>query len=187
MAKKNNIRSKQHYGDALALEKAGDYIGAMKLYQKAIASDALNIPAWNRQMVLYRKLKTKEEEVKLIKSAIAGYQQALEVQQGEWFKANSAKANSTRALAQLLGLLEPNGLPVNKDPTLEKWQTRLYLLSYRLGNARKKNVSKKTTKDKRSETGKLPAGSTAKRVASKPKPMKKQVVAKSKSVKRRPS
>ena len=136
------------YNAALDLEKSGDQTGAIKMYHKAVTTDAYNAHAWNRQMILYRKLKTKEDEVKLIKTAIAEYQKSIETQQQNWVQTNKAKADDTRQLAEALGLLQSNGLPLSDDTTLEKWNTRLYLLEYRIKNARKKNklVRKETNK-----------------------------------------
>jgi len=140
MAKRKNIKSKQLFDAALELEKSGNLAGAIKLYQKAVSTDPSNSQAWNRQMVLYRKSKTKADEVNLVRTAIAEYQKSIEAQQHNWLTANRTKADNTRELAQVLGLLEPNGLPRREDAILEKWQTRLYLLEYRLKNARKKKT-----------------------------------------------
>jgi len=141
MTKKNQVKSKQQSLSALELEKSGDQPGAIKLYQKAATTDPLNVQAWNRQMILYRRYKSKEQEVKLIKTAIDQYKRSADNQQQSWLKENREKAESTKGLAKALGLLGLNGMPMNNDHTLEKWQTRLYLLEYRLKNARKKKTS----------------------------------------------
>ena len=142
MSRRKNIQSKQQFDAALVLERSGDQTAAIKLYQKAVSTDPLNSHAWNRQMVLYRKTRSKEDEVKLIKTAIATYQKSTVSKQKEWLTANRTKAESTRELAKALGLLDSSGLPKNDNTTLEKWQTRLYLLEYRIKNARKKKPVK---------------------------------------------
>ena len=141
MSRRKNIQSKKQFDEALALERAGDLIRALKGYKKSVATDPANSHAWNRQMVIYRKTKTKEEEVKLIKTAIDAYQKSVVTKQLDWLEQNRTKADSSRELAKVLGLLEPTGLPKSEDATIEKWQTRLYLLSYRIKNARKKKSS----------------------------------------------
>lgn len=167
MSRRKNIKSKQQFDAALAVERSGDQIGAIKLYQKAVSTDPSNFHAWNRQMVIYRKTRSKEDEVKLIKTAIAAYQKSKVTQQQEWLMANKAKAESTRELAKVLGLLEPTGLPKNDDATVDKWQTRLYLLEYRIKNSRKK----KPVKSKTATTSKTAkAKSKAKTTVSKAKP-----------------
>jgi len=143
MPVKQSIKSKQQFDSALALEKSGDTQGALKLYGKSVTTDPSNSHAWNRQMILYRKSRSKEEEVKLINNAIREYQSTAQFKQEEWLKENRQKADSTRELASLLGMLEPSGLPKKYDKILEQWQTRLYLLEYRIKNSRKK---KKTPK-----------------------------------------
>jgi len=143
MSRAKQIRSKKHFDDGIGLERAGDIPNAIKLYQRAVTTDPANTYAWNRQMILYRKTKTKEQEIQLIKMAISGFQKLINTKQQDWLKTNQTKADSSRELAQLLGLLEPTGLPKSGDPTIEKWQTRLYLLEYRIKNARKKKEQAK--------------------------------------------
>jgi tetratricopeptide (TPR) repeat protein len=143
MSGKQKIKSKQQFDSALALEKSGDTQGALKGYGKAVTTDPLNSHAWNRQMILYRNIRSKEEEVKLIKTAIQEYQSAVQSKQQEWLEENKEKADSTRELASLLGMLEPGGLPKKYDKMLEQWQTRLYLLEYRIKNSRKKKKTRR--------------------------------------------
>ena len=72
--------------------------------------------------------------MKLIKTDIREYQDAAQFKQEEWLKDNRQKADSTREFASMLGMLEPSGLPKKYDKILEQWQTRLYLLEYRIKN-----------------------------------------------------
>jgi len=171
MSRRKQIRSKEQFAAALELERAGDNAAALKLYRKSATTDPANSHAWNRQMVLLRKTKSKEDEVKLIKLAIAEYRKSYETKQQDWLKENRAKADSTRELAHVLGLLEPTGLPKSDDTIIGKWQNRLYLLEYRIKNAREK----KTQLKKR--ISKAPKSAPAKpkqNAASKPKPAKRQ-------------
>lgn len=143
MARRKSIISKQHYANGFATEQSGAIDDAIKHYQKATASDPTNTQAWNRLMILFRKSRTGLQEVKLIKSAIAQYQKARTANHELWLKNNHHKAASSRALAKVLGMLEDNGLPKADEPILEKWETRLYLLEYRIKNARKKKTTAK--------------------------------------------
>ena len=131
MATKKNIRSKQQFEVALDLEKSGNIADAIKHYQKATSLDATNLQPWNRLMILFRKTKSREEEITLIKTAIAAYTKQTETEQQAWLKENHEKAESTRELAKVLGLLEPNGMPAAKtwSPTcnsllLPQWTSR---------------------------------------------------------------
>jgi hypothetical protein len=172
MSRKKNIRSKQQFDAALILERSGDTPGAIKLYQKATTIDPTNTHAWNRQMILYRKSRTREQEVHLIKSVISEFQKSVETKQQDWLQANQTKADSSRELANMLGLLEPTGLPKSDDPNIEKWQSRLYLLEYRIKNARKKKVTTKNKTQKLSEPAKS-ATAKAKKQVTKAKPLPK--------------
>lgn len=174
MSRRKQIRSKEQFAAALELERAGDNAAALKRYRQSAMTDPANFQAWNRQMVLLRKTKSKEDEVKLIKLAIAEYQKSYETKQQDWLKANRAKADSTRELAHVLGLLEPTGLPKSDDTIIGKWQTRLYLLEYRIKNARKKKTPPKKPVRK-SPKSTAPAPKKRKQnAATKAKPAKKQ-------------
>ena len=140
MSKRTSIRSKKLFDQGTILEKSGDIKAALKLYAKSSSSDPLNVQAWNRQMLLYRKIRTKHEEAKLIKNAIASYQSSATAEKKQWLVQNRDKAESSRELAQVLGLLEPTGLPKADHPTIEKWQTRLYLLEYRIKNENRRKA-----------------------------------------------
>jgi hypothetical protein len=174
MSRRKQIRSKEQFAAALELERAGDNAAALKLYQKSAMTDPANSHAWNRQMVLLRKTKSKEAEVKLIKLAIAEYQKAHEAKQQDWLKENRAKADSTRELARVLGLLEPSGLPKSDDTIIEKWQARLYLLEYRIKNARKKKTSSKKPVSKSPKSATPAPKKLKQNAASKHKQAKKQ-------------
>ncbi|WP_426328704.1 hypothetical protein [Pedobacter sp. R-06] len=174
MSRRKQIRSKEQFAAALELERAGDNAAALKRYRKSAMTDPANFHAWNRQMVLLRKHGSKEDEVKLIKLAIAEYQKSHETKQQDWLKENRAKADSTRELANVLGLLEPTGLPKIDDTIIGKWQTRLYLLEYRIKNARKKKTPPKKPARKPPKSA-TPAPKKLKQNApTKAKPAKKQ-------------
>ncbi|RZL50676.1 MAG: hypothetical protein EOP00_03210 [Pedobacter sp.] len=149
MARRKDIRSKLEYHQALKLEKTGDHNLALKLYQKSSTIDPSNIHAWNRQMILFRKYKSKSQEIALVKSAIAAYRNSIQTSHKQWLALHQEKAESTRELATVLGLIEPDGMPKTEYAILTKWETRLYLLEYRLKNSRpKKSKAKSKTKHK---------------------------------------
>ena len=140
MAERKDIRSKAQYQAAYELERAGDEAGAIKGYQKASKTDPSNIPAWNRQMILFRKSKSKLQEISLIKTAIFQYKKSIAEAHEAWLSENQEKAENSLQLAKILGLVKSSGMPLSEHPILEKWETRLYLLDYRLKNARTKKT-----------------------------------------------
>lgn len=135
MARRKDIRSKEQYHSAYKLEKSGNQTAALKGYRKAVATDPTNIQAWNRQIIIFRKTRTKQQEIKLIATAIAEYQKSIESDYQNWLKAHQEKAEHTFELAKVLGLIEPGGMPKTEHAILEKWETRRYLLEYRVKNA----------------------------------------------------
>ncbi|MET0572820.1 MAG: hypothetical protein ABWZ79_15455 [Pedobacter agri] len=148
MARRKNTRSKEQYHSAYELEKSGNQIAALKGYQKAVATDPTNVQAWNRQIIIFRKTKTKQQEINLIKTAITEYQKTIESNYQNWLKSHQEKAEHTLELAKVLGLLETSGMPKTEHAILDKWETRKYLLEYRVKNARpKKAKSIKNTID----------------------------------------
>ena len=153
MAERKDIRSKVQYQKAYELERAGDEAGAIKGYEKASKIDPTNIPAWNRQMILSRKSKSKLQEIGLIKTAIFQYKKSIAESHEAWLEENQEKAASSLELAKVLGLVESSGTPLSEHPILEKWETRLYLLEYRLKNARPKKTkaAKKPARAKNSK------------------------------------
>lgn len=146
MSRKKQLRAIKLYQQALELEKSGALDQAIQYYQKATVTEPSLANAWNRLMILYRKTRTKLQEAKLIHNAITAYQKALESKQQDWLKTNQSKADDTRELADLLGMIEHTGLPKSGDTTIEKWHTRLCLLEYRIKNARKKKPNPQKTK-----------------------------------------
>jgi len=153
MAERKDIRSRTQYQAAYELERAGDEAGAIKGYQKASKTDSANLKAWNRQMILFRKSKSKLQEISLIKTAIFQYKKSIAEAHKAWLAENKDKAENSLELATVLGLIEPSGMPLSEHTILEKWETRLYLLEYRLKNARPKKT-KAAKKPARSKTSK---------------------------------
>ena len=141
------LRTRANYQAALAMEKQGDLGGAFALYEKVVTSEPLNETAWSRLMVILRKQKKIEQELKLINRAVTTYKKATEADQKKWVQANKKKAELTKDLAKALGLLGSNGLPTLNSAILDRWQIRQNLLSQRLKNA--KNKVKQKTKVKK--------------------------------------
>jgi tetratricopeptide (TPR) repeat protein len=139
MAKRKSINSKQQYQLGFDLERSGDISGALKCYKKAVSIDPLNSLSWDRQMILYRKTKSRSDEIKLINTAISKYQKEQKDQQQHWLNTNQTKAKDTHELASILGLIESSGLPRSEFAVIKKWQTRLHLLTHRFKNERKKS------------------------------------------------
>ncbi|MFN0257313.1 hypothetical protein [Pedobacter ureilyticus] len=168
MARKSTIRSRLRA--AQQSEKQGELTAALALYAKVTASDALQANAWHRQMVILRKLKKPEQELQLLKKAISSYRQGSSDARSAWIKTNHDKVESSRALAQTLGLVDKEGLPHTGEDVTSKWAQRLTLLQKRLAKAKKNTLKKKQKSPKKRQ--KLTADPLT--AANNPKPTQKQ-------------
>lgn len=143
MASSKKANAQHWLKQAILVEDGGELPEAIRLYAKAASADPSNIRAWQRQLVLYRKIKSRKEEIKLVNRAITSVKKARADQHEQWTKANKEKVESSRALAASLGLLEADGTPIVRDAQLERWESRLYLLQHRESVSRKKPKTKK--------------------------------------------
>ncbi|RYZ25516.1 MAG: hypothetical protein EOP49_44525 [Sphingobacteriales bacterium] len=143
MASSKKTNAQRWLRQATLLEGKGELTEAIRIFAKAASADPSNIRAWQRQLVLYRKTKSRKEEIKLVISAIASVKKARADQHEQWTMANKEKVESSRALAASLGLLGDDGMPIVRDAQLERWESRLYLLQHRESVARKKPKTKK--------------------------------------------
>ena len=97
---------------------------AIKSYNQVISKDPLQVGAYNRLMILYRKLKDYKKELAVIKQAIAAYEKDIKKDQLSWKKANTKSAKLSLSLAKSMGLLNDKGLPVYEDPQILTWRKR---------------------------------------------------------------
>ncbi len=97
---------------------------AIKSYNQVISKDPLQVGAYNRLMILYRKLKDYKKELAVIKQAIAAYEKDIKEDQLSWKKANTKSAKLSLSLAKSMGLLNDKGLPVYEDPQILTWRKR---------------------------------------------------------------
>ncbi|WP_144371960.1 hypothetical protein [Pedobacter xixiisoli] len=114
------------------MEKQGKLTAALVQYARVTNSDPLHTDAWHRQMVILRKLKKPEKELELLGKAITAYMEANIEAQRDWMENNQEKIDSSRALAQALGLLDGDGLPIPDQGPTQQWALRKSLLSTRL-------------------------------------------------------
>lgn len=139
--KKTSIQA--DYEHALKLEKEGNLQEAALSYETIVKAKPMFVFAQHRLMIVYRKLKAKDKEIIAIKKAIIAYKKGIETRQRQWLKINKQKADLSRELAQSLGLLGTNGLPLYQDENIAKWQQRLDGLSARIANAKIKKTRKR--------------------------------------------
>jgi len=111
--------------EARSQELEGKIKDAIKSYKLLISKDPLQAGAYNRLMILYRKLKEYKSELAIIKQAIAAYEKDIKDDQQTWKKANSKSARLSLSLAKSMGLLNDKGLPVYEEPQIMTWRKRM--------------------------------------------------------------
>lgn len=110
--------------EARLQELEGKTEDAIKSYSQVIRKDPLQSGAYNRLMILYRKLKDYKKELAVIKQAIGAYEKDIKDDQQTWKKANRKSARLSLSLAKSMGLLNDKGLPVYEDPQILAWRKR---------------------------------------------------------------
>ena len=111
--------------EARSQELEGKTSDAIKSYSLVINKDPLQFGAYNRLMILYRKLKEYKKELAVIKQAIGAYEKDIKDDQTTWKKANSKTARLSLSLAKSMGLINEKGLPVYEEPQIMTWRKRL--------------------------------------------------------------
>jgi hypothetical protein len=107
---------------ALAKEKetASEWNEAAALYERLIKMDSLNENAYDRLMIVYRKLKDPKKELEVINSAIAAYENLYTRNQNV-----SAKVKQlSKALQKATGLTDKKGSDIYQPQPLQKWNKR---------------------------------------------------------------
>ncbi|WP_333863619.1 tetratricopeptide repeat protein [Sphingobacterium sp.] len=111
--------------DARLQELEGKTEDAIKSYNLFISKDPSQAGAYNRLMILYRKLKEYKKELAIINQAIAAYEKDFKDDQQTWKKANSKSARLSLSLAKSMGLLNDKGLPVYEESQIISWRKRM--------------------------------------------------------------
>ena len=89
---------------------ADDYEQAIELYNQVLKADELNEQAYNRLMIIYRKLKLPKQEVAIINAGIKAFE--------KFYKPTLKSAKSKRVAEISNALLKSTGLADKKGNTL---------------------------------------------------------------------
>ena len=114
--------------NAKTAEDAGEPERAAELYEQALQQDKLNEYAYNRLMIIYRKLKNKKKELQVINSAIDGYEEFYAS------KKHTTKSITTisNKLNKSFGLADKKGHALYRPEPIATWQKRKELLQKRM-------------------------------------------------------
>jgi hypothetical protein len=101
---------------------------AIKEYKRIALAYPTGEEAFNRLMILFRKLKQTKNELYWIEKAIDNFQQ----QHKPLIRANSPIAKLSRSISHATGLSDKKGNPAYLSPPLDRWQKRKELLNKRM-------------------------------------------------------
>src|SRR5436190_1463130 len=100
---------------------------AIKLYEQALQQDGLNEYAYNRLMIIYRKLKDKKKELQVISNALKAY--------SKFYKSKKRTTKSITEISNKLnksfGLTDKKGNMLYSPEPIATWQKRKELLEKR--------------------------------------------------------
>ncbi len=105
------------------LEHEGKPEDAAVAYEKIISRDPLNEYAFNRLMIIYRKLKKYRKEITIIKKGISNYQKFF--RSTSRLTANRKVASLSKSLSQSLGLTDKKGNEIHERQPVGRWRKRL--------------------------------------------------------------
>ncbi|MFD1769906.1 hypothetical protein [Sphingobacterium suaedae] len=116
-------------------EKSGDLKKAVQMYRAALKQDQLNVRAYSRLMIIFRKQKNYQAELKIITKAIEHHQEANLAELAADEDVRSLKS-TTKALAQKLGLLDEKGIPIYQADYLSTWKKRAETVRKKISSAK---------------------------------------------------
>jgi hypothetical protein len=125
------MHNEQAVKDMLVIAKEAEGNGnteaAIEEYEKVLKSDPLNENAYNRLMILYRKMKAVKKELNTINTAIRAYEQ--------FYKSRSSKSKKiidiSSKLNKAVGLLDKKGQRIYEPEPIAGWRKRKDMLEKR--------------------------------------------------------
>lgn len=120
---------KEIFSEAEEAEKNDDNKQAIQLYKSIVATDPLNIPAYEKLMKLFRKLKEYKNELAIIKQGIKSYEAYYKMHKPKHSKKVDTISNK---LNKSLGLVSKKGINVFDPEPLGKWKKRLLIVEKRI-------------------------------------------------------
>lgn len=144
MPVRKNISNRLLLAAGNEAERQGETDQALTLYKRVVSNDPLAEAAWQRLMILHRKLKDYAGELKIINLALKAFETHARQTQKQWLQENRKVARVAKSLAQSLGLMDKKGVIIDDNPVLDKWRRRKEWVMERLKKKVKgKAMSKK--------------------------------------------
>jgi tetratricopeptide (TPR) repeat protein len=115
-------------------EGEGEHDRAIKIYTGIIKKKPLNEMAYNRLMILYRKLKEYDKEITIIEQAIAAFESEPE---GPKKQSVGKIGKLSLSLGKLTGLIDKKGKSLYDPEPVASWKKRKMLAQKRLKTKKK--------------------------------------------------
>jgi tetratricopeptide (TPR) repeat protein len=119
--------------EAKEFEENNELENAAKLYARAAKAEPHDEQAYNRLMIIYRKLQWYEEELKIIKKGIAAFEELYQKKSERLFGKNQKVARLSNALAKSLGQRGKKTEALYLPEPIPKWMKRQKVVEKKLG------------------------------------------------------
>ena len=129
MSKQTNRTLKEILTEAREAENIENIEEAIRLYQLAISTDHLNEDAYNRLMVIFRKLKDYKKELHIIKEGIKVFEEYYESRIPKKSKTITSISNK---LNKSFGLADKKGNSIYSPEPIAKWKKRKLVVEKKL-------------------------------------------------------
>ena len=119
--------------EARESEDAGELERAGKLYERAMKLEPHNELPYNRAMVVYRKLRQYEDELRIINRGITQFETFYQKRSQKILGKDKKAVQLSNALAKSLGLKDKKGKDQFHPQPIERWLKRKEVVEKKLG------------------------------------------------------
>lgn len=106
---------------------------AAKIYERALKMEPHEEQSYNRLMIIYRKLRLYENELKIIKKGIAAFEELYQKKSERLLGKNQSVARLSNALAKSLGQKGKKTETSYSPEPIAKWMKRQKVVEKKLG------------------------------------------------------
>jgi tetratricopeptide (TPR) repeat protein len=111
-----------------------ELLDSVKAYEKIIREHPTNAQAYDKLMIIYRKLKDYKKELRVINAAIKSFEETFEKKQPDF---NQKVLSISKKLLKATGLADKKGNNIYLPGELAKWKKRKELVMKRVARTSK--------------------------------------------------
>ena len=119
--------------EAKEAEENNELEKAAKIYERAVKMEPHEEQPYNRLMIIYRKLKQYEDELRTIKKGINAFEELHQKKSERILKKSQSVARLSNALAKSLGQKGKKAEPLYYPEPIPKWMQRQKTVEKKLG------------------------------------------------------